>query len=178
MNRASSWSSVGLALVLSLAGSWGCSTPTELILVIDTNLGAADIDEVKVSIPDVPDVDVPLNQPNGPSFPLTLGLLPAGANRSVRVDVVAYFQGTPMVSQRADTTFVDGARKMLRIVLLDTCLGLSCPTSPTAQTCNAGACISSEVATSSLPDWSGSLPPRPPPSGKTMPIDGHTLWAD
>lgn len=176
MNRTSSWFFVGLTFVLSVAGSLTCGTPTELILVVDTNLGPSDIDDIKVSISGTPDVDVPVNQPGAPSFPLTLGLVPSGANRSAQVDVVAYFQGTPVVSQRADATFVDGAQKMLRMVLLDTCVGLSCPTAPAAQTCNAGTCTSSEVATSSLPDWSGTPPPRPPP-GTTMAIDGHTLWA-
>ncbi len=162
--------------MLSAGASLSCSARTELVLVVDTNLGPSDIDEVKVSIPGVPDVDVAVNQPGAPSFPLTLGLVPSGANRSVQVDVVAYFQGASVVSQRADTAFVDGAQKMLRILLLDTCVGLMCPSSPTAQTCNAGSCTSSQVALSSLPDWPGTPPPRPQ-SGTTMAVDGQTLWA-
>jgi alpha-tubulin suppressor-like RCC1 family protein len=175
--RAPTWSFVGLVLTLSFASSFACSAPTELILVVDTNLRPSDIDDVKVSIAGVPEVDVPLNQQGGPTFPLTLGLRPSGANRSVHVDVVAYYQGTRVVSQHADTTFVDGALKMLRILLLDTCIGLTCPSSPTQQTCKDGSCTSAEVAMSLLPDWPGQPPPRPPP-GQTLAIDGHTLWAD
>ena len=170
---------VPLAALVSIAGAPACAVPTELILVVDTNLAPADIDTVKVTITgtDTQELDVAVNDPGDPSFPLTVGLRPSGGNRSVQVNAVAYLDGTPVVSQSAATTFLDGHQKMLRMLLTNDCVGLTCPTSPTAQTCTAGTCGAADLTASSLPDWPGSAPGRPAPA-LTKPIDGRTLWVD
>lgn len=180
MNRAGPSFSVAVAMLsLSVTGAPACAVPTELVLVVDTNLAASDLDTIKVLVTgsETRELDVAVNQPGAPAFPLTLGLVPSGANRSVQVSVVATLEGTPVISQTAETTFSDGHQKMLRLLLTDDCVGVTCPSGPPAQTCTAGACGPAEVAASSLPDWSGGAPPRPAPP-VIKPIDGRTLWAD
>jgi len=168
-----------LTALLCFAFSSGCSKPTEIVLVVDTNLTHSDIDDVKVEITasKTDSIDVPLNVAGAPAFPLTLGLRPSDGTTSVHVSAAAYLQGMLVVSQVADTSFVAGEEKMLRLLLLDTCAGLTCPSTPGAQTCSGGMCVSAEMPGASLPDWSGTPPSRPPPAA-TVPIGGHTLWVD
>ena len=157
-----------------------CHGPTEIVLVVDTNLTKYDIDEVTITIAGSqpqPLVDVKLTLPNAPTFPLTLGLEPTGASGDVQVSVVGLFQGNPVVAQTADTTFVEGSQKMLRILLLDSCIATSCPTTPTLQTCNAGSCQPAAISSDSLPSWTDAIPAPPQPS-PTAPIGGRTIWAE
>jgi alpha-tubulin suppressor-like RCC1 family protein len=168
-----------VATVAMGAAVSACRSPTEIVLVIDTNLTTFDIDTVAVTITgsQTQTIDVGLTAPGAPAFPLTLGLEPAGAAGPVEVSVVGSLQGNPVVQQEADTAFVEGSVKLLRMLLLDSCIGASCPVTPTAETCNAGACTSAATPGGSLPPWTGVLPARPS-AATTTPIDGRTIWSD
>ena len=157
-----------------------CHSPTEIVLVVDTNLTKYDIDEVTITVAGSqpqPVIDLKLTVPNAPTFPLTLGLEPTGASGNVQVSVVGLFQSNPVVAQTADTTFVEGSQKMLRILLLDSCIATACPTTPTLQTCNAGSCQPANISSNLLPSWTDAIPAPPLPS-PTAPIGGRTIWAN
>src|SRR5579863_7666829 len=134
-----------------------CKSPTEIVLVIDTNLTQYDISQVAISITGSMTQTKFFSVAAEPPFPWTLGLESNGGSGTVEVSVAASLQGNPVVQQTVDTEFVQGEEKMLRIWLLDSCVGISCPAS-NPQTCIAGACASTDVAGSSLPSWNGSAP--------------------
>ena len=154
-----------------------CESPTEIVLVIDTNLTKYDVDQVAISITGSMTQTRVVSVAQSPPFPWTLGLLPGSGSGAVEVSVAGSLQGDPVVQQTADTQFVDGQEKMLRILLLDSCVGVSCPSMPSIQTCAAGACESADVAGPSLPSWYGSAPASPMPTA-TAPIGGRTIWAN
>jgi alpha-tubulin suppressor-like RCC1 family protein len=160
-----------------------CHAPTEIVLVVDTNLAAVDLDEVTITVtgsaagspPSSFDVD--LTADGAPKFPLTLGIEPSGSPGAIEVSVVGLFEGSPVVQQSARTAFVAGAQKMLRVLLLDTCIGAFCPGASPPQTCMAGTCQSPDVDGPSLPQWPGT-PPARPAAPATIPIGGRTVWAN
>lgn len=169
--------SIAFAAAIALAGCHA-GPPSEIVLVVDTNLGATDLDEVVISVTgsQTQTVDVPLTAAGAPAFPLTLGLVQGGEAGNVTVLAVGKHQGTTVVQQQADTAFVDGAQKMLALDLLAECVGVTCDSTVQPMTCNAGACASSVVPAYALSSWTGALPPRPGPSPVT-PIGGRALWA-
>jgi alpha-tubulin suppressor-like RCC1 family protein len=158
-----------------------CHGPTEIVLVVDTNLTLYDIDQVQIAITgsQTQTLNISVSDPGTPPFPWTLGLQPGGTTATIEVAVVASLQGTPVVQQTADTSFVDGAEKMLRILLLDSCVGARCSsTSMSAkETCSVGTCVPAFVGGASLPPWTNAVPARPPPAA-TTPIGGRTIWAN
>lgn len=170
---------VTFAALVVVGAVSGCHNPTEIVLVVDTDLAVpSEIDSVDITITGsgqpqaVPTID--LTAPGAPAFPLTLGLSPAnGSSGAVDVAVVGYLQGSPVAQQEASTMFVGGSQRMLRMLLLGSCQGVSCPS---AQTCGSTGCSATAISGSSLPPWTGSAPPRPPLM--TMPIGGRTVWAN
>ena len=169
--------SITCASAVALVGCHG-GPPSEIVVVVDTNLSATDLDEVVISVTgsQTQTVDVPLNAPGAPAFPLTLGLVPAGDPGKVTVTAIGKRQGALVVQQQADTGFVEGAQKMLALNLLDECVGIPCDSTAEPMTCNAGACASAAVPAFALSSWTGTAPPRPGPSPAT-PIGGRVLWA-
>ncbi|MES1208325.1 MAG: hypothetical protein ABUS79_20505 [Pseudomonadota bacterium] len=168
---------IACAAAFSLAGCHG-GTPSEIVVVVDTNLSAAEVDEVVISVAgsQTQTVDVPLNAPGAPGFPLTLGLVPAADLGTVTVSAVGKLRGAIVVQQQADTAFVDGAPKMLALNLLAQCVGVPCDSTVQPMTCNAGACASAVIPGYALSSWTGTAPPRPDPS-PVAPIGGRVLWA-
>ncbi len=169
---------VVVAAIIATATVPACEGPTEIVLVIDTNLTKYDIDQVAISITGSMTQTKVLSLAAEPPFPWTLGLESNGGSGAVEVSVAASLQGNPVVQQTADTEFVEGEEKMLRILLLDSCVGIICPSTPPGPlTCIAGVCASTDVSGSSLPSWNGSAPASPNPSA-TVPIGGRTIWAN
>ena len=179
------------ALLALVPACW--KPPTQIVLVVDTNLSKADLDEVKITVgvpaepvdgssPDADadaapgrSFDIPLMD-GAPTFPLTLGLEPSGPPGGLAVSVQGLLGGQVVVQQSAVTSFVVDEQKMLLVLLLDTCVGTTCPETSTGQTCMAGLCQSAS-RDGPLPPWSGATPARPMPSG-TVPIGGRTIWAN
>ena len=58
-------------IVVFLTSMSSCHQPTEIVLVIDTNLTTYDIDDVKISIlsSQVSPIDINLTAPGAPAFP-------------------------------------------------------------------------------------------------------------
>ncbi len=170
--------SIACAAAVSLAGCHG-GAPSEIVVVVDTNLTAGDIDEVVISVTgsQTQTVDVPLQNPGAPPFPLTLGLVPGGDLWTVTVSATAKLRGATVVQQQADTEFVGGAPKMLALNLFAECVGVACDSTAQPMTCHTGACGSTVVPGYALSSWTGAPPPRPEPSPFT-PIGGRVLWAN
>ena len=164
---------IGVAVFMS-----ACTSSTEIVLVIDTDLGVpVDIDHVDILARGSQmqtTVGVDVGTVGSPSFPLTLGLTPATAGGPVSVSVIGSLQGKAVVQQDADTAFVDGSKRMLRMLLLSSCIGTSCPMN---QTCGSSGCSAASTPGASLPPWTGSLPARPVPA-PTTPIGGRSVWAN
>ena len=164
---------IGLAVLAS-----ACASPTEIVLVIDTDLAVPiDIDHVDILARGAQmqsTVGVDVGTAGSPSFPLTLGLTPTGSGGPLSVTVVGSFQGRAVVQQDAATAFVNGSERMLRMLLLSSCIGTSCPTE---QTCGSSGCIATSIAGPALPSWSGSSPARPVPA-TTTPIGGRGVWSN
>lgn len=157
----------GVAIVAALIAGGAveaCHIPTEIILVIDTNLTNYDVDQVSIAITGSQTKTIEISVAAAPPFPWALGLEPGGGAGAVEVSVAASLQGSPVLQKTAQTDFVDGEERMLRMLLLDACVGVSCPGTTSPQTCNAGACVSAEVSGTSLPAWTGSVPARPKPA--------------
>ncbi|MFL5305402.1 MAG: RCC1 domain-containing protein, partial [Polyangia bacterium] len=188
---------VRLAVAALLAVMPACGKPpTEIVLVVDTNLAKPALDEVKITAfaPADPvdgsptDAGADTDAGRGWSqsisltdgahtFPLTLGIQPSGAPGTLEVSVQGLLAGNVVVQQTVVTSFVGGQPKMLEVQLLDTCVGIVCAGTTTAQTCNAGVCQSPVLDGPMLPPWSGEFPPPPSPS-PTIPIGGRTIWAN
>jgi alpha-tubulin suppressor-like RCC1 family protein len=178
-----SWRNAGTAIRVVLgafsmvASASGCHSPTEIVLVVDTNLTPPyDLDRVDVAIsgsamqPTTIGVDLTM----GATFPLTLGLTPAGAPGPVSVSVQGTLQGNPVVEQDALTAFVDGSTRMLRMLLLGSCVGTTCTA---GNACGSNGCVSDAIEGDTLPTWTGN-PPPPPPLPTAKPILGRTVWAN
>jgi alpha-tubulin suppressor-like RCC1 family protein len=166
-----------IAAVAMAASLSACRSSTEIVLVVDTNLSVPiDFDHVDISISgsDMQPTTVGLDLTAGTPFPLTLGLTPADAPGPVTVSVAALLQTRLVVQQDASTVFVAGSKRMLRMLLLDACIGISCPAE---ETCGSGGCMSAAIPGDSLPAWTGTAPGPPPPDTAT-PIDGRTVWAN
>ena len=186
---------MGLALTITFVAALpACRTPpTQIVLVVETNLSKVDLDDVKIAVsavagpvdgasPDLdagdrPPFDVALGTPGAPTFPLTLGIEPSGSPGSVAISVQGLLAGNVVVQQSAVTSFVPGQQKMLLILLLDSCVGTTCPNGATPQTCSAGKCDSAAIDPSRLVNWTGAPPPRPAPS-PAAPIGGRTIWSN
>jgi alpha-tubulin suppressor-like RCC1 family protein len=170
---------IAVGVVALAAAASACRSSTEIVLVVDTDLTVpVDIDRLEISISgpamQPTTVTLDLTQANTPAFPLTLGLTPAGAPGPVSLSVVGSLQTNLVVRQDAVTAFVDGSQRMLRMLLLGSCIGATCGTD---QTCGADGCMSATVAGDALPPWNGTAPARPAAPTAT-PIDGRTVWAN
>lgn len=182
-----------LAVALTALVSACRTPPTQIVLVVDTNLTKVDIDDVRITVGAVAPApvdgsaaaldaatartfDTYLTADGGQTFPLTLGIEPSGSPGGLEISVQALRAGNVVVEQNVATSFVPGAQRMLRVLLLDLCVGTSCPGGP-AQTCNGGVCGSAVVDATELPGWTGALPPPPQPS-PTAPIGGRSIWAN
>ncbi len=175
-------------------------SPTQIVLVVDTNLSSADLDEVKINVgaPATSSIgdgsfgdasvdasadaatgrpfDIPLTAQGAPTFPLTLGIEPSGPPGSLQVSAQGLLGGNVVVEQSAVASFVPGEQRMLLLQLLDTCVGTTCPETSPEKTCVAGMCQPA-ARDEPLPPWSGAPPARPTPSA-TAPISGRTIWAN
>lgn len=167
----------GVMALGGLAPACGGSPTTEIVLVIDTNLTIpVDIDHIDVSVAGSqmqPTIGVDLGVAGAPKFPLTLGLTPAGAAGPVTVTVVGSLQSMPVVQQSVATAFVPGSIRMLRMLLLGSCIGTTCPTD---ETCGLDGCGSTGMPGPTLPTWTGNPPAAPAPA-TTNAIGGRTVWA-
>jgi alpha-tubulin suppressor-like RCC1 family protein len=167
---------VAAAAALALAAS-GCGTKTtEIILVIDTDLGVpAEMDRLQISVTgptqSADPISVDLTAPGIPAFPMTLGLTPTGALSPVTLHVDGVKSGVAVVTREVRTGFADGKSRTLYVLLTLSCLGAACPTN---QTCSMGICTSVDSPGDSLPPFKGV--PKPVDAQAAL-IGARSVWA-
>jgi hypothetical protein len=146
---------LGLAMVASLVA--GCGSPTEIFVVVDSDVPAM-LDTVTVLVtPPAGDLQSATGATADQPLPRTLGLVhETGPLGPVQVHVQGSFGGSLVIERRARLSFVEGKNLVLPIHLLGVCRGVSCP-APT--TCDAsGACVASDVDPNGLAEWNGTVP--------------------
>jgi alpha-tubulin suppressor-like RCC1 family protein len=168
---------IAIAAAMAALAAASCHHESEIVLVIDTDLTIpTDIDSVEISVSGATTVHEPiivnLVASGAPTFPLTLGLLSGGALSPVTINVVGKAEGVEVAHQDASSAFVEGERRMLRMLLLTSCLTTICPTN---QSCGSSGCVPVDRPASSLPGWTG-VPARPD-KPMTTPLAGRTVWA-
>ncbi len=149
---------VSLALLLC-----ACSDRTQLIVVVDSDLGVpAELDEVRVTVvgPSGMSTDATqaLGESGGPSLPLTLGVRPAGeALGPIEVTVEGRLEGAAVVTRVATTSLVRGEARVLYLGVARDCRGAECNE---GLTCTENGCASEAIDPEDLPPWTGELPGR------------------
>lgn len=138
----------------------GCASPTELVVVVDSNLDVpAEIDSVVIEVVTgdgtVSGATQSLVEPDGPGFPLTLGVSPDdGDLGEITVRAIGRLGGRAVVEQEAAVTPVPGSSRTLYMTLLRGCVGRPCE-----ETCGVGGCEAFERDT--LEEWDGVAPALP-----------------
>ena len=162
-------SALALAGVLLLTA---CGQPlTQVLLVIDSDMDVpAELDQIRV---DLIGPDGSLKRSEGRiddagQLPRTLAIVhtPGSALGPVQVTVTGLQAGRNVVQRRATFDFVDGEVRILRVDLLDKCVGIGCAAT---ETCADEGCRSVEVAESELVPYDESLVSR---LDAGAPIDG------
>lgn len=129
--------------------------PTQLVVVVDSDLSASAIDGVEVSV---------LGLEGGEQTARALlseGALPryvvleqrGGALGPIDVEARALLSGTPTgIARKARTSFVRGQTLRLDLFLAAACASRTCDAT---ETCDRGACVAPEVASDRLTAWTG-----------------------
>jgi len=161
-----------------------CQSLSQIVVDIDTDLEVpSELDVVRLTVTGATQTvgprQIDLTVSDAPTFPLTLGLVPGGALSPVSITAEALrTQGvmTPIVivSQQAQTEFVEGRSLLLRMLLLSSCTQIVCGA---GLTCVDGVCADVHRPGPSLPTFTGKLPARPPPRAVVTPIGGRSIWA-
>ncbi|MEC7523219.1 MAG: hypothetical protein VYE22_25290 [Myxococcota bacterium] len=145
-------------IALLLLAAAGCAAePTQLVVVVDSDLAVPD-DVVAISVETVDPTGVTLSDvrfalaapgegspPARFELPLSFGVVPIDDDASRRVTVVARAPGPSdevLVEQRFRAGFVAGQRLLLPMFLLDRCVDRSCGAD---ETCAPPGCVSQDV---------------------------------
>lgn len=147
------------ALLLAAHALVGCAQATEIVLVVDTDLGVpSELTRVEIDVlnsmamPTRTSVD--LSAAGAPPLPLTLGITSrVRANADVRVEVRGYLESGEILVRDVSTTLSPGSSRMLRVVLARRCLTTVCSAT---DTCDETGCRSVTMAPEELPAWTGS----------------------
>ncbi len=146
----------GLTLLVLCASA--CSTPTEIVLVVSSDLAPSQLGSVQVAVAPTPDGDlgqstcvcVGTGCPSARvSVPITLSLRPGHQGEAPFRVVVDAFADlactmTPDVEARAQVRFVSGERRELYLPLETICVDKMCPVDETCDP-TTGACVSDQV---------------------------------
>jgi hypothetical protein len=148
-------------LVLGLTLSCSGGGPTEIVLVVDTDIETPDaIDRIEISLSGdrgtPTNVVADLTAAGTPELPLTLTAFAGdGGSGALAVTVVGRLAGAEVARWEARTTFVDGETRMLYAILAARCLTIECPS---GQTCDQAGCREVAIAREALRDWPGAPP--------------------
>ena len=136
----------------------GCGTPTEIVVVVDTDLAVPEaIDTVEVRVEregEEPRVASRVLEVDGPAQPTTVVVEHRSGSRSaVSFTATGRKDGVAVIRARARTNFVEGERLMLELPLLAQCFGIDCAED---QRCGIEGC--EPVVQPALPEWTGTVP--------------------
>lgn len=175
--RADRWRVVGVA-VAGLISTPACRQPlTEIVLTVDTDLAVAgELDHVKIDIQgssaDGGSLFVDVAATDAPTFPLSLGLESGGTLGPVDVSVEAWRGGSAAVGLHVRTAFVRGESRTMPLFLTMSCMGQLCQSD---ETCSLGSCVPVDRPGTSLPAWTGRVPP--PMDLGPLVLARHSVWA-
>jgi|GEM_PF-781791 len=132
---------------------------TELVVVVDTDFavpGEVDRVEVTISGPSGRSSVTASNLGPGSSLPLSVGASPVeGAALSpVTITAVALLQGRTLVDRVIRTGFVAGERRLVPLMLVRSCAGVTCPA---GQSCGPQGCAAVDVLGTQWPRYPGSV---------------------
>ncbi len=158
-------------VALAAAGAVSCAeaTPTELVVVVDSELPVPSvIDEVRIEVEGasgLPRTSSALLAGAGSvSLPVTLGLRPRVAGDApVSIRASGLRGGVRQVSTQVRTSFIEGRRLVVRMALLSACVEVECAE---GETCAPdGRCISADVDPIRFPPFMLTPPTRDAGSG-------------
>lgn len=134
----------------------GClADPTELVLVVQSDLAPThDIDRVVIHLTSPAGasghINVPLQAPDAPGFPLTLALTPVGEALSPVVLATEAYDGERLVVRaEAVTSFVAFERRAVPLSLSSGCVGVTCDGDDAV--CVLGQCVDRRIPGRALP---------------------------
>lgn len=146
--------------------SAGCTTPTQLIVVVDSDYEIGpEIDALHVSVSSADRQAEHRFDLVETGLPLSFGVVPSGApEEEITLNVIAEFggggePGEAVAYQRVVTSFVPGRRLQLEVPLSRHCpAGDDVGGCPSSERCLYGACVPEGVDPSTLPDATDTLP--------------------
>jgi hypothetical protein len=165
-----------ITVVLASACSTGELTPTEVILLVDSDLGVPDeLDylDIRVAGPRGPEQDASTHLSAEHGLPRRLVLRDAsGQGGSLHIVVLGRHGSADVVSRVADAAFEEGRQVTLTIDLLRSCVGVQCG----AQTCTASGCADTDLAHGEVPDLGATTAPQTQPASSAA-VDAGALDA-
>ncbi|MEM9190209.1 MAG: hypothetical protein AAGF12_13575 [Myxococcota bacterium] len=161
-------SRVGAFLTILIAGACaGCTantSPTQILVVVNTDFPAADVDriEIKFRDPDEPEgpdrwgpieVNQLIIEPS--DLPVTVGVFPTGSEEEILVGAFVRGSSITAVGRDARTRFLSDESLVLGITVEQACTGVVCGKT---MTCIAGRCAGDTIDPATLPKWDGTDP--------------------
>lgn len=135
-----------------------CAQATEIVLVVDTDLGVpGELTRVEIDV--LNDRTAPVRtgvdftMPGASALPLVLGITARRPDAPVVVSVRGYLETGEILTRDARTSIVPGSSRVLRVMLARRCLGHECPLD---ETCDETGCRPIEIPGGELPGWGGS----------------------
>lgn len=152
----------------------GCTTPTQLVVVVDSDYEVgAEIDAVEVFVSSTRGRDEHRFELAQTGLPFSFGVLPAeGDTEPVVVTVTGMLGGESVARHEVHTRFLPGRRLQLEVPLARACTDVELETTcgDTGRRCLHGACVPVEVDPETLADADGE--PRSLFEGVTPPDAG------
>ncbi len=147
---------VPFALVLASCGA----DPTEIVLVIDSDLGTTGLPRVDIqvlgpSMLEEVSTTIDFREPGSPPpYPLTLGLVrdPSAPNSSLAVNITGQDDSGRVVRASARTEFIAEESRALVLRLDAVCFDVPCAE---GATCREGVCVDDIVLGDDLPPSDG-----------------------
>ncbi len=134
----------------------GCGTPTEIFVVVDSEVGGLDTVTVLVT-PPAGDLKSASGSIADRPFPRTVGVAHEnGPLGPVLVHVQGSAGGSLVVERKARLDFIEGRVLVLPITLASACARVACTGDTTCLA--SGTCGSMDVDSSTLSDWDGTVP--------------------
>jgi hypothetical protein len=152
----------GMFLAIAALACAGCSASlTELVVIVDTD----------ITTPSAPDtIRIDVVEPSGRTdtttaaiggsgavtLPVSVGVVWRGGGLSpIVITATASANGMDVVSRRVVTGFVSGETRVVRLDLVQRCVGTTCGAD---ESCGPSGCVSANLAPETLPRFDGTTP--------------------